>query len=539
MPSRILEPGSRLGKYEVLAHIATGGMGDVYKARDVELRRIVALKVLPPQLAQRPAILERFRREARSAARLSHKNIVSLFDAGQEEDLYYLALEFVEGVDLGLYIERKGRLSGEETRRILAQAARALDHAYCQGIIHRDIKPSNFLLSIEKGRLRVRLTDLGLALTEHDDEFKVTRDGSTVGTVDYMAPEQARDSRSADIRSDLYALGCTAYHMLSGRPPFAEGGLGERIYKHMESAPEDVRRVNPQVSEGLWTIVERLLAKLPEERYQTPAELLHDLRRTPGQGRPAPAAAPPARTTQTKPSPPTPPEPASAETEAAPIRSPSTEQSPTPPPVLPSEEEPETSGVSRDQSRAAANQFERARQVMQEGGGDDYACQLLLSCLKLDPFNTLYRKTLRQVHQRRKSGLLGRWMGSLNVLAIKARLRAARSSGDHRKVLEQGEEVLARQPADVQTHLDMAEAAEQLGQLRLAGWLLEQGCDLAPENVPLMRALAHVYEERKDLTRAIALWEQVRKVDPTDVEIVHKINALSVKDHISRSNYRR
>jgi serine/threonine protein kinase len=544
MAARILEPGSRLGKYEVLAHIATGGMGAVYKAQDIELRRVVALKVLSADLAARPNVLERFRREARHAARLSHKNIVTLFETGQDQDLYYLAMEFIEGIDLGVYIERKGKLGAEETRRILIQATNALEHAFQQGVIHRDIKPSNFLLSKEGNRLRVKLTDLGLALAEDDDEFKVTRDGSTVGTIDYMAPEQARDSRASDVRSDIYSLGCTAYHMLAGKPPFAEGGLGERVYKHMETRPQDVRELNPEVGAGFWDILVRMLAKNPDDRYATPTDLLEALKRTPGEAsaegqaeKPSPAAAAPAA------------EPAAEPRVAKPSSSdmlppPNLAPAPLPrklprPPVAPTPAELPNTLVSPEQARAAAVQFERAQQVMSEGRGDDYARQLLMSSLKLDPTNTLFRKMLRQITQRSQPGLLSRWMGSLSVLGLKAKLRSAKSSGDYRKVLEQGEEVLARHPADVGAHIDMAEAAKKLGVVSLAVWLLEQGREQAPDSVELMKALANLYEERKDLSKAIAVWEQLRKALPSDVDIPRKIDSLSVKQHLSRGRYRK
>src|SRR5690349_5477218 len=135
---------------------------------------------------------------------------------------------------------------------------------------------------------------MGLALTEDDTQrFRVTRAGTTVGTVDYLAPEQARDSSSADIRSDIYALGCTLYHMLSGQPPFPDGGLGERILKHLEAPPPDVRRFNPDVSEGLWAVLQKMLAKAPEDRYQTPAEL-HEGLRQPPEPQPEPSPEPPA-----------------------------------------------------------------------------------------------------------------------------------------------------------------------------------------------------------------------------------------------------
>jgi serine/threonine protein kinase len=544
-----LETGFRLGKYEVLSHIATGGMGTVYKAMDLELRRLVALKVLDPDLASREIVRERFKREARHAARLSHKNIVTVYEAKEDQGYHFIAMEFIQGIDLGEYIQRRGRLGGEETRRILIQAVKALEHAFEQGVIHRDIKPSNFLLSQEGRKLIVKLTDMGLARTENDDEFRVTRAGSTVGTIDYMAPEQARDSSAADIRSDLYSLGCTAYHMLTGRPPFAEGGLGERIYRHMEVPPPDLLDIRPDVSIGLWNVLQRMLAKRQDERYQTPAELLLELKRTPGNASDEPApetdrdlasvAAPTAKTPSSSPEvrrdagfeepfeePPT-----RADSEAAlvrPAEAPRQKPSPTPAPVA---------GATLEQVKAAAGQFVRAREVLAEGGDPAYARQLLSSCCKLDPGNTGYRKALRQLEQGVSKSLLGRWLGSLGTMAIKARLRSARRSGDHRKV--QGEEVLARQPDDVATHLEMAVAAEALSLNTMAIWLLEQGRAQAPDHVGLMRALAGLYERMQLLKKAIVVWEELRKAKPDDHEAQHKINALSVRDHISKGNYRR
>jgi serine/threonine-protein kinase len=267
----------RIGKYEVLQHIATGGMGAVYKALDTELNRVVALKVLSPEMGAKPAMLERFRREARHAARLRHENIVTIYECGSQGSTHFLALEYVDGSDLGDYIDKKGKLDPEEARLITLQAARALDHAHQVNIIHRDIKPSNFMLTRSTGKLIVKLTDLGLAREMGDEDFRVTRAGTTVGTIDYISPEQARDSRAADIRSDIYSLGCTLYHMLAGRPPFSEGGLTERLYKHIEERPVDVRELNPATPDPLWLILERMLAKKPEERYATPADLIKDL----------------------------------------------------------------------------------------------------------------------------------------------------------------------------------------------------------------------------------------------------------------------
>jgi serine/threonine-protein kinase len=268
---------ARLGKYEVVAHIATGGMGAVYKAIDSVLKREVALKVLPPDMASNPTALERFRREARNAARLRHENIVTIYEFDQSGSMFYLAMEFVDGIDLQEYVGRKGRLDPEEARVVAIQAARALEHAHAQGVVHRDIKPSNFLVSRKGDTLVVKLSDFGLARETSDEDGRVTQHGHTVGTVDYMAPEQARNSGSADVRSDIYSLGCTLFHMLTGKAPFAGGSIPERLYKHAHDEPPDLRHLNPRVSEALCAVVRRMLAKDPATRYATPAALLKDL----------------------------------------------------------------------------------------------------------------------------------------------------------------------------------------------------------------------------------------------------------------------
>jgi serine/threonine-protein kinase len=274
------ERSQRIGKYEVVKRIATGGMGAVYRAVDTELDRPVALKVLNPEIAAKPNVLDRFRREAKAAARLRHENIVAIYEIGEHNGTNFLALEFVDGVDLHEYISKKGKLPPEEARQIIIQAARALEHAHKQGIVHRDIKPSNFLISNQNERLVVKMTDLGLARTKSEnmeEEYRLTRAGTTVGTIDYMSPEQSRSSSAADIRSDIYSLGCTFYHMLAGKGLFCEGSLPERLTKHAEAEPPDIRDYNVQVPEGLVVILGKMLEKKPADRYQTPAELLEDL----------------------------------------------------------------------------------------------------------------------------------------------------------------------------------------------------------------------------------------------------------------------
>ncbi len=267
----------RIGKYKILSHIATGGMGAVYKAYDTENKREAALKLLSREMASKPTMVERFKREARHSEQLRHENIVTLYEFAEAKGTYFIAMEFVDGIDLHEYITRKKVLDPEESRQIMIQASKALEHAHKHGIVHRDIKPSNFLVCRKHGQILVKLTDLGLSRQTTTDEFRVTRAGTTVGTVDYISPEQARDSGAADIRSDLYSLGCTWYHMLTGKAPFSEGGLAERLFNHINKEPEDVRKLNPRVTEAARAVLNRMLAKEPADRYQTPTELLNDL----------------------------------------------------------------------------------------------------------------------------------------------------------------------------------------------------------------------------------------------------------------------
>ena len=267
-----------IGNYEILAHVATGGMGAVYKALDARLGREVALKILlPDQAAQKPLLLKRFRLEARYGGQLSHENIVTLYEYGEIHGIHFLALEYVDGVSLHDYIAQKGTLEVQESRQIIIQAVRAIGHLRKHGIIHRDIKPSNFLVTQRKGLPFIKLIDLGLARRVDDSGPRVTLAGTTLGTVDYLAPEQARDSGAADVRSDIYSLGCTWYHMLAGRPPFAEGTVAERVHKHVSMPPPDLLKINPRVPDSVNHIVLKMLAKNPAERYQTPEELLDAL----------------------------------------------------------------------------------------------------------------------------------------------------------------------------------------------------------------------------------------------------------------------
>jgi serine/threonine protein kinase len=537
MSDERLNPGARLGKYKVLAHIATGGMGTVYKASDEQLGRIVALKVLDTSLADKPNTLERFRREARHAAKLFHKNIVTLYEYGQVDGRHYLALEYVDGIDLYDYIVRKGRLSPEESRRILIQAVQALDHAYKQGITHRDIKPSNFLLTRDRDRMRVKLTDMGLARKADEDDFRVTRAGSTVGTIDYLAPEQARDSSAADIRSDIYSLGCTLYHMLTGNPPFCEGGLGERILKHLQEEPPDARQFNPLVSEEMWALIRRMLAKKREDRFQTPAELLKALKALPPQASDGVPLRLPKASAAHKPSLSSSDKPVSGMPTVVVSDLPSEGAKAAAPPPVFVEDDPYLLGLSEEHLQGAARQYERAQEA-RHNGNLDYAIELLLGCIKFNPVSIVYRQALREVSRdAAQLRRLGSWFASLTTMTNRARVNAAKRAGQLRKVLEEGEEVLVRHPADVKVQMTLAEAAEQLELIRLATWMLEELRRLHPHHLPAYRALASLYEKHRQYGAAIAVWEELRKLTPQDREAARKINDLAAADTIVRGNY--
>ncbi len=277
-PSQPVPELKKLGKYQIEKRIGAGGMGTVYLARDTQLKRVVALKVLAQDKAQNPTLVKRFKAEAQAAAQLRHNGIVAVYDTGEDDGYLFIAMEYVEGQDLFELVQKRGITPVKRSIEIIKQVAAALQHAYEQNIVHRDIKPSNLLIRRDGV---VKLTDLGLARSVDDTlETNITRAGTTVGTVDYMSPEQARNSKAADIRSDLYSLGCTWYQMLTGEPPFPEGSMTNKLQAHAIKPAPDPRDKNPNVPEGLTAVLQRLMAKKPEDRYQTPAELLEDLARS-------------------------------------------------------------------------------------------------------------------------------------------------------------------------------------------------------------------------------------------------------------------
>jgi serine/threonine-protein kinase len=267
----------RIGKYELQKKVGAGGMGTVFLALDTQLKRTVALKVLPHEKAQNPTLIRRFHAEARAAAQLKHDHIVTVYEAGEVDGYHFIAMEFIDGIDVADLVERRGVIPVRRATDIIKQVTEALQCAHAAGIVHRDIKPANLMI---RRNGMVKLTDMGLARAVDDaSQTNITRAGTTLGTVDYMSPEQAQDSKSADTRSDIYSLGCTWYHMLTGQSPFPEGSLTNKLHAHAHKPPPDPRVLNPKVPDALVAVMYRMMAKRPEDRHQTPAELLEDIER--------------------------------------------------------------------------------------------------------------------------------------------------------------------------------------------------------------------------------------------------------------------
>lgn len=292
-----LEPlGARLadvlaGSYVIEGEIGRGGMGVVYSARDQQLKRRVAIKLLPPELAFRQEIKKRFIREAQTAARLSHPHIVPIHTVGEKDDLVYFVMGFVDGESLAQRLRRRGRLPVEEARRIIKETADALGLAHATSIIHRDIKPDNILL--EGTRRRVMVTDFGIAKALSEaGAGTLTGTGVALGTPTYMSPEQAAGESDVDARSDLYALGIVAFEMLSGKPPFRAPTVPGLLMKQITEPAPDLMRLRSEIPEELASTVMRLLEKDPESRWPTADALRRALEsRTSGPYRPKSTAS--------------------------------------------------------------------------------------------------------------------------------------------------------------------------------------------------------------------------------------------------------
>ena len=265
-------------RYRVLELLGYGGMGAVYKAEHRLMQRTVALKLITRDLTSRPGVAERFIRETRTAGRLAHPNIAQAFDAEQAGDTLFLVMEFVPGTDLARLVRERGPLPCAEACRHIQQAALALQHAHERGMVHRDIKPHNLMLTPDG---EIKVLDFGLARFDlaqpKADTSQLTEEGLFMGTADYVAPEQARDAHHADIRADIYSLGCTLYQLLTGQVPFPAKTVMDKVIKHATEQPAALSTLRPDLPAGLEDVVMKMMAKLPDQRYQTPGEVAEAL----------------------------------------------------------------------------------------------------------------------------------------------------------------------------------------------------------------------------------------------------------------------
>ncbi|MCA9018946.1 MAG: SUMF1/EgtB/PvdO family nonheme iron enzyme, partial [Planctomycetaceae bacterium] len=271
-----------IADYLILEPIGSGGMGTVYKAMHRRMKRIVALKVIRTDLQHVPDRLKRFEREVQTAARLSHPHIVTAYDAGEDQGIHYLICEYIDGESLTQMVRSSGPLDFSDALNCILQVAQGLEYAHRQGVIHRDIKPANILVD-DQGDLKI--LDMGLARLQQPTEDVLGTDAPTelttsqffMGTIDYMAPEQARNTKLADHRSDIYSLGCTFYFLLTAEPVYQGETTVERILAHREEPIPRLSERLPQVPVGFNPIFEKMLAKSPDDRYQSVTELIADL----------------------------------------------------------------------------------------------------------------------------------------------------------------------------------------------------------------------------------------------------------------------
>lgn len=260
--------------YQMLAKLGAGAMATVYKAKQLSLDRIVAIKVLPQKHSKDPNFIQRFYDEGKAAAKLNHANIVAAYDVGQAGEYHYFVMEYVDGRTVYDDISSKGAYNEAEALKITTKVAEALNHAHAQGFIHRDVKPKNIMITNDG---TVKLADMGLARAVSDREAAEAEAGKAYGTPYYISPEQIRGEIEIDFRADIYALGATAYHMVTGRVPFEGANPSAVMRKHLseELVPPD--HINESLSPGFSEIIEICMAKSPKKRYSTTEDLLHDL----------------------------------------------------------------------------------------------------------------------------------------------------------------------------------------------------------------------------------------------------------------------
>ena len=264
--------GLAVGRYVLLDLLGEGGMGKVFKAHDGRLGRDVALKLIRPERLSNPAAMARFDHEMKALGKLDHPHVVRAFDAGQAGADHFVAMEFIDGADLTKVVRARGPLPVAEACEYARQAALGLQHAHENGLVHRDVKPSN-LIATRDGKT-VKLVDLGLArLNDDADAGRVTQEGYVIGTPDFLAPEQARDAAGVDTRADVYALGATLFYLLTGRVPYDAPTPAEKLVRHLTDPPPDLSLLRPDAPPGVERVVHWCLAKKPDDRPQSPAEL--------------------------------------------------------------------------------------------------------------------------------------------------------------------------------------------------------------------------------------------------------------------------
>lgn len=269
--------GTVLKHFKVLSVIGEGGMALVYKARDERNGDIVAIKVLKRGEQVDQENLQRFLKEFKTGSKLNHPNIMQVYEIGEVDGTYFIAMEYINGSSLQEILDEKGRLSQEGTLKIGIQVAKALEAAFSQRIIHRDIKPENILISREG---EVKITDLGLAKElKRFVSVNITKTGEGIGTLHYMSPEQVENTRDVDQRADIYSLGATIYECLCGQPPFDEVGVWKFVEAINEKPPPNLNERVPNMHPEVWPMVQRALAKRPEERQQNPTEIREEFER--------------------------------------------------------------------------------------------------------------------------------------------------------------------------------------------------------------------------------------------------------------------
>jgi serine/threonine-protein kinase len=290
-----------IGPYQVLDRLGEGGISEVFKAWDTLRGRIVALKVLRQHLAGKADVIRQFRAELQVITKLSHPNIIKTYDAHQEGAIHYFAMEFVEGMDLERFVARMGPLPIDQACDYVRQIAQGLQHAHQLGLVHRDVKPANLFLlhpplpagngiPVRRPDPIMKIIDWGLARCARDPADQSggapmpaslidVEKGRLLGTADYIAPEQAQDPTLVDIRADIYSLGATLYYLLAGQPPFAGNSLMQKLLQHREAVPPSLKQARPEVPDELDALVQRMLAKKPEDRFPIPLLVVAPLRR--------------------------------------------------------------------------------------------------------------------------------------------------------------------------------------------------------------------------------------------------------------------